>query len=106
MNLEDWVEKAENKTDAEFRKAINIVLKAIATNEKLSHSMAFKGGLLLGIKYENLRYTTDLDFSTPDTRPGDIENFKEHLDLILSLAESDLAYGLKCKWQKFPKSPK
>ena len=92
--IENWVQESiDNRSVAaqkDFRHAVHIILKAISLSENLSKSMIFKGGMLLGIKYQSERYTTDLDFSTaekldPNCIQGFTEEFNDKLDYTLFL---------------------
>ena len=83
--IENWVQESiDNRSVAaqkDFRHAVHIILKAISLSENLSKSMIFKGGMLLGIKYQSERYTTDLDFSTAEKLdPNCIQGFTEEFN--------------------------
>ena len=109
--IENWVQESiDNRSVAaqkDFRHAVHIILKAISLSENLSKSMIFKGGMLLGIKYQSERYTTDLDFSTAEKLdPTCIQDFKEEFNDRLEYANNLLAYGMKLKIQRIEKRPK
>ena len=109
--IENWVQESiDNRSVAaqkDFRHAVHIILKAISLSENLSKSMIFKGGMLLGIKYQSERYTTDLDFSTAEKLdPNCIQDFKEEFNDRLEYANNLLAYGMKLKIQRIEKRPK
>ena len=109
--IENWVQESiDNRSVAaqkDFRHAVHIILKAISLSENLSKSMIFKGGMLLGIKYQSERYTTDLDFSTAEKLdPNCIQDFKEEFNDRLEYANNLLAYGMRLKIQRIEKRPK
>ena len=109
--IENWVQESiDNRSVAaqkDFRHAVHIILKAISLSENLSKSMIFKGGMLLGIKYQSERYTTDLDFSTAEKLdPNCIQGFTEEFNDKLDYANNLLAYGMRLKIQRIEKRPK
>ena len=98
-DLDSWVEEApENRK--EFRQAIQIILTAISYDLKLRSTMVLKGGILMGIRHNSHRFTTDLDFSTSATkREFDAEVFERRLRQSLANAVADSEYGLDCRVQ-------
>ena len=64
VNIERWVEAADNDTQKEFREAVHTILAAIAEEKNLRADMVLKGGTLLAIRYHSHRYTKDIGLST------------------------------------------
>lgn len=97
--LDRWVEEAPENLK-EFRQAIHIILTAVSHNLKLRSSMVIKGGILMGIRYHSDRFTTDLDFSTSETKGEiDTEEYEKTLKQSLSMAAADSDFGLDCRVQ-------
>ena len=61
--ITNWIASASDR-ERPFRKAVHIILHAIASAQPLQHEMVMKGGILLGIAYDTGRFTKDIDFST------------------------------------------
>jgi predicted nucleotidyltransferase component of viral defense system len=68
--------------------------------------MVMKGGILLAVRYQSSRFTTDLDFSTTLTR-GDLNfpEFRENLESSLAIVVADSDYSLDCRIQRFRLNP-
>jgi predicted nucleotidyltransferase component of viral defense system len=104
-SVREWASAAPID-NIEFRKAIHITLMAISICEELSESMVMKGGMLMGIRYESSRHTTDIDFSTKRMiKEVDIPEFKENLNDRLLEARAELLYEVECKVQSVKIQP-
>lgn len=105
IDIEQWVAEAPR----EFllaRQASHVILRAVASDERLRTSMIIKGGTLLGIRYGSTRATTDIDFSTEKKLSEiDLEVFEKTLNDAMDLVESSLNYGIKCKLQSKKTEP-
>ena len=105
IDIEQWVAEAPR----EFllaRQASHVILRAVASDERLRTSMIIKGGTLLGIRYGSTRATTDIDFSTEKKLSEiDLEVFEKTLNDSMDLVESLLNYGIKCKLQSKKTEP-
>lgn len=100
-----WVQAA-SAGDTNFRRAVHVLLYAIATTPILSRSLCMKGGILMALHYRSERYTSDVDFSTPDPFTEEAENiFREELGRALALAPESLEYNLACRIQSFRVDP-
>lgn len=100
-----WVHAA-TAGERDFRRAIHILLYAVATSPVLSKALCMKGGILMALHYQSDRYTSDVDFSTPEPFTEAAENtFREELDKALSLAPEALGYSLICRIQSFKVDP-
>jgi hypothetical protein len=98
-SLDAWAEAAPDNR-VEFRQAISIILAAVANDRYLRDSMIMKGGILMGIRHNSSRFTTDLDFSSSATRLHfDFEKFDQTLRRSLALTVADSEYGLDCRVQ-------
>lgn len=104
--INKWVDSNKNENE-EFKRVVRIILKAISMDEHLSQSMIMKGGILLGVKYNSSRHTTDIDFSSEQQLSEfDIESFTRHFDNMLSQAIADLAETIHCRIQSIKRQPK
>jgi predicted nucleotidyltransferase component of viral defense system len=105
IDVEQWVADAP----LEFRlarQASHVILRAVASDERLRTSMIIKGGTLLGIRYGSSRATTDIDFSTEKKLVEiDLEVFEKTLNDAMDYVESLLNYGIKCKLQSKKTEP-
>lgn len=105
-DIASWVEQENNPRNRSFREAVHTILIAIANNKNLHADMIMKGGILLALRYESQRYTTDLDFSTSKTIKQFNKNrfFMEFEKSLLSASEQ-LDYGLDCRLQSHRINP-
>ncbi|AWH19381.1 hypothetical protein C1922_19700 [Stenotrophomonas sp. ZAC14D2_NAIMI4_7] len=104
-NIPTWVESAP-AAERNFRKAVHVVLHAIATDRRLSQLLCLKGGILMALHYRSERYTTDIDFSTKD--PFSVsaeEETKALLETRLASASEDLGYDIDCRLQRWDVQP-
>ncbi|MDE0685208.1 MAG: nucleotidyl transferase AbiEii/AbiGii toxin family protein [Candidatus Poribacteria bacterium] len=86
--------------------AVHTILRAIGETHDLRENMVIKGGILLAIRYQSLRYTRDIDFSTDIlSRDFDLEFFEEAFAAALSAACDRLEYGLDCRIQSCKMQP-
>ncbi len=66
-----------------------------------------KGGLLLALRYDGVRHTRDIDFSTEDSFASSrLDNFREVLVDQLVVACDRLDYGVDCRVQGVSVSPR
>lgn len=105
-NIASWVERENNPLKRKLREAIHTILVAIANSSFLNATMIMKGGVLLAIKYDCSRYTTDIDFST-NIRSSNFnkEKFIAELKSKLTIASEKLDYGLGCQVQATKLNP-
>ncbi len=105
-DLSTWVEQEENPTERKFREAVHTILFAIGHSQNIAAQMIMKGAILLAIRYNCIRYTTDIDFSTSITRKEfDEIKFFSDLDECLVTATETLDYGLACRVQSHEYKP-
>jgi hypothetical protein len=108
-DIAHWVEQEEAQNRKQFREAIHTILIAISLSKKLHREMIIKGGILLALRYNSTRYTTDIDFSTSNKlKKFNLEAFLSELEKGLILASDQLDYGLDCRIQSYrfkPPSP-
>lgn len=104
-DLPAWV-LAAPKAKRNFRRAVHILLHAVATTPVLSRKLHMKGGILMALRYQSERFTKDVDFSTPEpyTRSAEDE-FRRALEHALVAAPETLGYDLVCRIQKFDPQP-
>lgn len=98
-NIPEWVANAPVE-QRNFRRAVHIVLEAIAKNKRLSELLCMKGGILMALHYDSPRFTTDIDFSTPEAFTERAE--KEVVQLVsesLVAVSNDLDYDIDCRLQ-------
>lgn len=99
-DLGEWVNLEQNPTHKTLREAIHTILLAISTADALNCKMIIKGGILLAIRYDSVRFTEDIDFSTDVTLSDfDKDLFLSTLEQGLIIAVEKLPYGLDCKIQ-------
>lgn len=105
-DIAQWVEKEEHPKQRQFREAVHTVLMAVSRLGDFKNHMIMKGGVLLAIRYNSSRYTTDIDFST-ELMASDfkLEQFIGKFDNNLMTASENLDYGLACKIQSFRMNP-
>ena len=100
-----WVAQAP-AGEREFRQAVHVLLHAVATSPQLSRSLCMKGGILMALHYRSERYTSDIDFSTPDPFTIEAEEeFRDALERALAIAPETLGHDLDCRVQSFKVDP-
>jgi predicted nucleotidyltransferase component of viral defense system len=106
IDLPAWVDAEQQPERLALRQAVRLVLRAIALSPTLAPIMIMKGGVLLAIRYQSSRFTTDIDFSTR-RRFQDV-----HLPTLLASVEEALApvsadneYGLALRLQSHEIKP-
>ena len=105
-NIGEWVKLEKNPEHKTLREAIHTVLVAISTGHWLNCNMIIKGGVLLAIRYESVRFTEDIDFSTRITLiEFDQDYFLKELEQSLLSAVEHLNYGLDCRIQSYQLQP-
>ena len=99
LDLQAWVDQAPREQRT-FREAVHSVLWAISTSTALRSKMIMKGGLLMAIRYESSRFTSDVDFSTQQkySKAAEAELLPE-LDAQLEAANDALGYDTMCRRQ-------
>lgn len=106
IDIEAWVEAAPPGQRG-FREAVHIILDSIGHSQNLKAKMVMKGGLLLAIRYDSSRFTSDLDFSTTEfyeeqTAAALLAEFETNL----VAAEDRLDYETTCRLQSHKVDPK
>jgi predicted nucleotidyltransferase component of viral defense system len=98
-DIAEWVNQAPND-QRELRQAVHTVLAAIAQDTQLRADMIMKGGILLAVRYQSVRFTKDIDFSTSmklsEVNPDEVQR---RLDAALRLSVEVLDYDLDCRVQ-------
>lgn len=98
-DIAEWVNQAPND-QRELRQAVHTVLAAIAQDTHLRADMIMKGGILLAVRYQSVRFTKDIDFSTSmklsEVNPDEVHR---RLDAALRLSVEALDYDLDCRVQ-------
>lgn len=104
-DMDCWVEDAP-ENQREFREAVHVIISAITHDPDLRGSMVMKGGILMGIRYRSLRFTSDIDFSSEagisDLDPGTI---RKKLDSGMALASTRFDYDIDCRVQSCKVNP-
>jgi len=98
-DIPQWVQSAPVE-QRNFRRAVHIVLEAIAKSSRLSELLCMKGGILMALHYDSPRFTTDIDFSTPEEFTAETE--EEVVQLIserLAAVSNELPYDIECRLQ-------
>jgi len=104
-NIPEWVANAPVE-QRNFRRAVHIVLEAIAKNKRLGELLCMKGGILMALHYDSPRFTTDIDFSTPEAFTEQAE--KEVVQLMsesLVAVSNELDYDIDCRLQGYKIKP-
>lgn len=100
-----WVTESPPEQIA-FRQCVHTLLMAIAHDPFLRSHMTLKGGILMALRYQSPRFTTDVDFSSrdllADVRP---ETVRETLGSSLAMMIAQLDYGLDCRVQSIRVQP-
>ncbi len=94
-----WI-RAGDPRQAVLRQAVHCVLESIARTARLRALLCMKGGILMALHYESPRYTTDIDFSTP--QPFTEEAERETLALISEVLPGMgelLGHDVECRLQ-------
>ncbi len=108
LQIDKWVQEANNDANKEFRQAVHTILLAISSGENLKSNMILKGGILLAIRYHSHRFTKDIDLSTTSRLSSiDPTTVIAELNQSLALAANSLDYGLDCivqSWKIVPKA--
>lgn len=107
VNLANWVLDAPSEQQLQFRQAIHTIVCAMASDGELAEMSYMKGGILLALRYQSPRYTTDIDFSTP-VGYSKVEEAKILDRLARGLAEAveKLGYELDCRIQSAKAEPR
>lgn len=106
MDLEAWVETEEEPARRLLRTAMQLVLRAIALHPRLSAVMIMKGGVLMAVRYQSERFTTDIDFSTSARfQESDIQGFLADLGEALARVAADNEYALDLRVQSHQVQP-
>lgn len=104
--ISDWVDDCQDKNERGFREAVHTILSSIASDPDLKANMVIKGGILLAVRYQSLRYTKDIDFSTTqklaDISPDDIE---KALNKAFKKTAEKLDYDMDCLIQSCKVQP-
>ena len=105
LDLPAWVAGAQ-ANQRPFREAVHIILTAIGTSTALRSKMIMKGGMLMAIRYESMRFTRDVDFSTHARyMKGDEEALLDELDRQITSANQQLPYDTMCHRQRTKMAP-
>lgn len=94
-----WVRSA-GVQQVPLRQAVHCVLETIARTPRLRALLCMKGGILMALHYDSPRFTTDIDFSTPDSFTEEAE--KETVALmsaVLPGVGETLGYDVECRLQ-------
>ena len=106
VKLAEWVLSETDPGRKEFRQAIHLILRAIAQDQSLSPVMIMKGGILLAIRYKSSRFTTDVDFSTPQhLQQIDLPLFFKAVQSALASVSAANDYGLALALQSHKINP-
>ena len=104
--MQSWIGSAETKEQKKFRKAVHIILHAMAVDQSTRANFVLKGGILLALKFESNRFTKDIDLScVADYSDFDESTIKEILEKSLKTSAMLLNYDLECVIQKIERKP-
>lgn len=106
LDVEKWVNEESDRDRKEFRSAVHLIIRAIATSKSLSPFMIMKGGILLAIRYHSPRFTKDVDFSTPSRlQEVNIEELLANIKEALEIVGADNDYGIAVSLQSHKINP-
>jgi predicted nucleotidyltransferase component of viral defense system len=106
IDLNQWVNEEGDPQRKQFRQAVHLILRAIATSNALAPLMVMKGGILLAIRYNSPRFTRDIDFSTPQRlQEVDLPSFLKEVAEALAPVSADNEYGLALALQSHAVKP-
>ncbi len=107
ISIVNWVNCNTDENEKELRQAVHTVLHSISASDSLQRNMLIKGGILLAIRYQNDRFTKDIDFSTVDHYASfNQQAFIEEFESSLANSVDDLDYNLDCRIQSHKIQPK
>ncbi|WP_309630131.1 nucleotidyl transferase AbiEii/AbiGii toxin family protein [Brevundimonas sp.] len=108
VDIRAWVEEARaNPAAYRDRQVTEIVLTAIGMAPRLSDALVLKGGTLMGLAFDSLRLTGDVDFSADADPEGFEDIFSNDLNALLSPTALKLGYlDLVCRVQSVRKMPR
>lgn len=107
VDMRAWVQGAQTEQDLQFRQAIHTIVTAMAADGELANMSYMKGGILLALRYQSPRYTTDIDFSTPvGYSEEEQEKVLQRLSRGLAEAVERLGYDLDCRVQSAKAEPR
>lgn len=106
IDLNQWVNEEGDPQRRQFRQAVHLILRAIATSNALAPIMVMKGGILLAIRYKSPRFTRDIDFSTPQRlQEVDLPSLLNEVGEALAPVSADNEYGLALVLQSHAVKP-
>lgn len=99
IDIEKWIGAAD-VSEQEFREAVHVVIEAISRCPSLPDYLVIKGGILLAIAHDGVRYTRDIDFSTTQTVRGlPVATIEGEIRSKLAESIESLEYDLDCRIQ-------
>ncbi|TCP38060.1 nucleotidyl transferase AbiEii/AbiGii toxin family protein [Rhodovulum marinum] len=109
VDIGEWVERARADPAAYLeRQATEVFLSALSMSEPYCEKIFLKGGILMGVVYQSVRQTADIDFtSTLEPHPHLADQIKEALSATLPRAAAELGYpDLICRVQSVRHRPR
>lgn len=107
LDISSWVEAEKDPARREFRQAMHLFLRAVASSADLTSVMVMKGGILLAIRYQSSRYTKDVDFSTSRRmQEVNIPTFLHSIGQALAFVSIENEYGLALATQSHFVNPR
>jgi len=94
INIDQWVRDTAGTTRRQ-REITQIILHAIAITPSLHETLYLKGGVFMGLVYDSVRLSSDVDFSVSESIQPDqsVETlFRERLDPALLHAASECGH--------------
>lgn len=105
-NFRAWVDAANGPKERALRQAIHTIIATIARNRLLHDSSYLKGGILLALRYNSTRHTTDLDFSNSASYSKEYgQSVLDGLTSTLPVIIEELGYDLDCRLQSHDVQP-
>lgn len=105
MDIPRWVQEAP-AGERDFRRTVHCVLDGVANDPRLRELLCMKGGILMALHYESPRFTTDIDFSTPQTFDEELEKeVVQRMKEALGSTPERLGYDIDCRLQSHKVEP-
>ena len=106
IDLSSWAEAEGDPQRRQLRQAMRLVIRAIVRSKELASTMVMKGGVLLAIRYNSPRFTTDIDFSTQAKfAESAVSTLLTTLSTELAAVSADNEYGLSLRVQSHEVKP-
>lgn len=107
ITIEEWIYSArEDPKKRDIRRAMSLILEAVASSQTLQSRLVIKGGVLLALEYGSGRHTRDIDFSVKEKHDEQSEDaITEELDKNLKIISAKHDNEILCAVQSTRRKP-